>query len=136
MPSSPAVSHTVSPDRIQFRMVLTDGSGGTTLADREGKQYVLGPVVLDGTKVQSAQAEYLQDYGSWSVNVRLTSSGSAAFADITTKNVNGQMAIVVDDVVVSAPTIQAPIVGGSVEISGRFTQQEATELANHITGRG
>ena len=132
---SPTVHRTVSPERIQFRLVVTDGTGGLTLTDRDGKQYVVGEVELDGTKVTSAQASFEANYGSWVVTVRLTSAGAAEFAQLTSAHVNQQLAIVVDNVVVSAPVIQAAITDGVVQISGTFTQDDATRLADSINGR-
>jgi protein-export membrane protein SecD len=61
----------------------------------------------------------------------LASSGAQAFERATAANVNRRLAIVVDGVVVSAPTIQGPI-GESGAISGRFTQEEAGELARML----
>jgi preprotein translocase subunit SecD len=135
VPSPAPAPPTVAPENIQFRLVVTDGTGDVTLADRDGKQYVLGPVLLDGTKVESARAEFESTYATWIVTVHLTSQGATAFGQVTTDNVNGQLALVVDDVVVSAPTIQSPITGGDVQISGPFSQQDATLLANRIMGR-
>lgn len=132
---SPTANRTVSPERIQFRMVVADGTGGVSLADKDGKQYLLGPVLLDGTKVEAAKAEFMAEYSNWVVTVHLTSAGAAAFGQVTTANVNGQLAIVVDEVVVSAPTIQSPITGGAVQISGTFSQADAAALADRINGR-
>lgn len=131
----PTTARTVAPERIQFRLVVTDGTGGLTLADRDGKQYVVGEVELDGTKVMSARTDFQAQYQSWVVTVRLTSAGAAAFSQLTSAHVNEQLAIVVDDVVVSAPTIQSAINDGVVQISGNFTQDEATRLADSINGR-
>lgn len=132
---SPTTHRAVAPERIQFRMVVTDGTGGLTLADREGKQYVVGEVELDGTSVTSAHADFQAEYGSWVVNVRFTSAGAAAFAQLTSAHINEQLAIIVDNVVVSAPTIQSAIPDGAVQISGTFTQDDATRLADSINGR-
>ncbi|TDP91965.1 SecDF P1 head subdomain-containing protein [Labedaea rhizosphaerae] len=135
-PVPPTTAHrTVAPERIQFRLVVTDGTGGLTMTDRDGKQYVVGEVELDGTKVLSAHADFQAEYRSWVVTVRLTSAGAAAFGQLTSAHVNQQLAIVVDDVVVSAPTIQSAITDGVVQISGTFTQDEATGLADSINGR-
>ncbi|HEX8622199.1 MAG TPA: protein translocase subunit SecD, partial [Allosphingosinicella sp.] len=57
------------------------------------------------------------------------SRGSHAFARVTRENVGKPFAIVLDDVVLSAPNINEPILGGSAQISGSFTVQTATDLA-------
>ena len=70
------------------------------------------------------------------VNLRFNSEGAKKFADITTKfcktqtRPGRQMAIVLDDIVYSAPVLNEPIRGGSAEISGRFTPEEAAQLKN------
>lgn len=127
-------SRAVLPENVQFRLVVSDGTGGINVTDREGKPYVLGPVLLDGTKVRSARASFQADYAQWIVTLRLTSEGTDLFADVTTANVNRRLAIVVDQVVVSAPTIQAPITEGEVQVSGAFSQTDATTLAAKING--
>jgi preprotein translocase subunit SecD len=63
------------------------------------------------------------------VSIRFDGRGSKAFARITQQNVNKPFAIVLDDVVLSAPTIQEPILGGQANITGSFTAQTATDLA-------
>ena len=49
---------------------------------------------------------------------------------MTTDNVNRPIAIVLDDIVYSAPNVNGPIEGGNSEISGNFTVEEAQDLAN------
>lgn len=63
------------------------------------------------------------------VNFRLNQLGAKLFAEATTKNVGRPFAIVLDNVVISAPTIKEPIIGGSSRISGNFTIASANELA-------
>lgn len=70
------------------------------------------------------------------VSLRFNSEGAKKFADITTKfcatqtRQGRQMAIVLDDLVYSAPVLNEPIRGGSAVISGRFTVEEAAQLKN------
>jgi SecD/SecF fusion protein len=59
----------------------------------------------------------------------MTSRGGKVFAHITEKNVGRRMAIVLDDVVRSAPVIRERILGGSAQISGSFTHEDAADLA-------
>ncbi len=65
----------------------------------------------------------------WRVVFQLNSEGSAQFAEITQRLLNKQLAIVLDGVVQSAPTVQSAITGGQGEITGSFTEQEAKDLA-------
>ncbi len=66
--------------------------------------------------------------GNWMILFEFTGQGSTDFAELTGKNVNSQMAIVVDGNVMSAPTIQQQI-SGSGNITGSFTDVEAKDLA-------
>ena len=63
------------------------------------------------------------------VNFRFNIRGAQRFGQATTENVGRPLAIVLDNEVISAPTIQTPITGGSGQISGRFTVQQANNLA-------
>jgi SecD/SecF fusion protein len=63
------------------------------------------------------------------IRFELNSAGAKLFGDITEANVGRQLAIVLDGVLYSAPTIRGAIMGGSGEISGSFTPEQAQELA-------
>ena len=69
-------------------------------------------------------------FGHPEINFTLTSDGAAMFAQVTRENVRRQLAIVLDGELQSAPVINGPIEGGSGQITGRFTEQEAHALAN------
>ena len=69
------------------------------------------------------------DRGRPVVSFRFNSRGARRFARVTTNNVKKPFAIVLDREVISAPVIQEPILGGSGQISGSFTTQEAQNLA-------
>jgi preprotein translocase subunit SecD len=64
------------------------------------------------------------------VDFVLDSQGAKLFGDATTTHVGRQLAIVLDNYVQSAPVIREPITGGRGQISGRFTFEEAQDLAN------
>ncbi|MFN3945931.1 MAG: protein translocase subunit SecD [Allosphingosinicella sp.] len=63
------------------------------------------------------------------VNIRFDGEGGRRFARVTQENVGRPFAIILDDVVISAPNINEPILGGSAQISGGFTVESANELA-------
>ncbi len=63
------------------------------------------------------------------VNMSFDKRGTRLFARITKANVKRRMAIVLDGTVYSAPVIQEEIPGGSARITGRFTEEEARDLA-------
>jgi len=85
--------------------------------------------LMTGEDLVDAQTAFHPDTNAPIVNFRLTTGGARKFADITSANVNQFFAIVLDDEVISAPRIQEPILGGSGQITGQFTLQEANDLA-------
>ncbi len=86
-------------------------------------------VLMTGEMVKNAQARVGGTFNRPYVSLDLTSRGGKKFADITEKNVGRRLAIVLDDVIRSAPNINEAIYGGSAQITGRFTHEEATDLS-------
>ena len=112
-------------DRPEREVVLPEKDGAVVKA-----RYRLGPAELTGKALKTARAEF--DTGGtqgWKVNFELNEQGSKAFDDLAARNVGRQVAIVLDGVVQSAPTIQTANFGGSGEITGDFTEGEAKDLA-------
>lgn len=105
----------------------------TVACDRDGTtKYLLKPAAVVGTDVSGATATIPQTQtgtGQWTVDVTFTGSGQAKFTRLTEATVGKQVAIVLDGVVQSAPTINERI-PGNAQISGTFTQKEAQDLAN------
>ena len=98
---------------------------------RESKKPILlnSPVLMTGEMVKNAQVRIGGTFNEPYVSLDLTGRGGKIFAAITEKNVNKRLAIVLDEVVRSAPVIREKILGGSAQISGNFTHEEATDLA-------
>jgi len=94
-------------------------------------KYLLGPAVVEGTQVTDASAGTRQATGEWIVQLDFDTDGSAAWAEYTGANIGKQVGITLDGRVISAPTINQAIAGGT-EISGTFDQASATELANQL----
>jgi SecD/SecF fusion protein len=106
----------------------------TELQGRSGRPlYVLDKEPqMRGTEVASAQMRLDLDQerpGSPGVSFNLTSKGGAVFADITARNVQRRLAIVLDQRVQSAPNIRERIPGGHGSITGSFTEEEAQNLS-------
>ena len=121
----------------------TRGGGGDSpdlpfvTCDRDGSaRYILGPAEVLGTQVKKATAAIDQaGSGGWYVALDFNKEGTTKFGAITQRVVSltapqNQVAIVLDGLVVSAPRIISAIIGGSAQITGDFTQQEASDLAN------
>lgn len=107
------------------------GAGKEVLPDAENASlfYVLESVpVVTGDDLTDARPETDQN-GRPAVGFRFNPGGARAFGDYTASHIGEPFAIVLDGKVISAPTIQAHIAGGSGIITGNFTVQQATDLA-------
>lgn len=106
-----------------------------------------GTVVLDGSNVKDAQSALSQEQSGYEVNLTFDSKGGDAFYEATSKAYSGQVKSVIDGVrdnaimiildgeIISAPAVDnGPISGGSCQITGDFSQEEATQLAALIRG--
>ncbi|MFD7611150.1 protein translocase subunit SecD [Streptomyces sp. NPDC059828] len=101
------------------------------------EKYLLGPAEVDGKDVDSAAGVLDPQRGIWKVTMDFTSAGSKKFAAITGKLSQqqppmNQFAIVLDNNVVSAPSVSSTL-SGSAEITGNFTQQSAQDLGNILS---
>ena len=93
-------------------------------ASRDGK------APLDGGVVTDARVSYGNTGGNPSVSMSMNAEGANIWARLTKDNIGKQVAIVLDGMVYSYPTVNSEISGGSSEISGNFTLEEAEDLAN------
>ena len=93
-------------------------------ASRDGK------APLDGGVVTDARVSYGNTGGNPSVSMSMNAEGANVWARLTKDNIGKQVAIVLDGMVYSYPTVNSEISGGSSEISGNFTLEEAEDLAN------
>ena len=94
-----------------------------------------GTTVLEGTDVQTAQAATSADSLGNSQNVvelQLTDEGAKKFADATEENIGKRIYIIYDNQVISAPTVQSHITGGTAQITGMADREEAENLASSI----
>jgi preprotein translocase subunit SecD len=85
--------------------------------------------LMTGEDLADAQTGFDQQTSEPVVNFRLTTGGGRKFGEVTAKNVGRPFAIVLDNVVISAPVIRQAILGGSGQISGSFTVESANNLA-------
>jgi len=89
-----------------------------------------GKAPLDGGSVTDARVSYGNTGGSPSVSMSMNAEGANVWARLTKDNIGKQVAIVLDGMVYSYPTVNTEITGGSSEITGNFTLEEAEDLAN------
>lgn len=88
-----------------------------------------GEPTLQGDAIVSASSEFDNMKGNV-VNMTMSDKGARDWANITKDNLGRCIAIVLDDNVYSYPTVNTQITGGSSEITGHFTPEEANDLAN------
>jgi preprotein translocase subunit SecD len=106
-------------------------------------KFVLDQAKVLGSQIKSANATPQTSSTFWQVNLNFNGAGAKAFGDLTTQMYDqygktasplDDLAVVLDGQVVSFPSInQGPIVGGSAEIFGSFSQSQATSLANVLS---
>jgi preprotein translocase subunit SecD len=125
--------------QLTFNPVVSRGSDananpgiGNSLVpsiDEPGAFYVIetAPVVT-GEELVDAQPSFDQN-GSPAVSFRFDTTGARKFGNYTAENIGSPFAIVLDNEVISAPTIQSHIPGGSGIITGNFGVEESTNLA-------
>lgn len=89
-------------------------------------------ILMDGSNVERAQAVVDSSSGASQYAVSLKLKDASIFADITKKYLNQTVSIWMDDIMISAPTVQAEITNGEASITGNFTAEEASDLANKI----
>ncbi len=86
-------------------------------------------VAIGGESLVDSQPGFDQQNAQAIVSFRFDTRGAIIFAEITSANVGRRFAIVLDNQVITAPTIQTAITGGSGQISGSFTSESANDLA-------
>jgi protein-export membrane protein SecD len=92
--------------------------------------YVLkNQVLVTGQNLVDAQPSFDQHTGEPVVTFRFDAAGATRFGKVTSENVGLPFAIILDNKVISAPVIREPILGGTGQISGHFSVQEANDLA-------
>ena len=101
----------------------------TTKVQRKQPLLLKTPVLMTGDMVKDAQVRMGGTFNEPYVGLDLNARGAKVFGQITEKNVNRRLAIVLDKNVKSAPNIREKIMGGSAQISGNFTYEEAADLA-------
>lgn len=115
-----------SPSAIK---ISYDESGNRTVVDGEGKEAV---VICDGSDISNAQAAVDNDTKKYYVALEFNSEGEKKFAEATGRLINSQISIWLDDTLISAPKVESKITGGNASITGSFTPEEATDLAQKI----
>ncbi len=116
--------------------------------DSSGGKYALDVAKVPGTQIATAAAELSTTSNQWEVLVTLKSAGATAFANLTAEQATkyypsastneddfwlDTIAVVLDGNVTTAPETNGAIPGGTFQVTGNFTQAQATQLANVLT---
>lgn len=130
-----------SLDTAQTNVAPADEPLITCEADGTVK-YILGPVEVAGETISDATASLITSgqgvaTGGWAVNIVFNGEGTTQFGDVTKRLVvltgsQNQFAIVLDGKVISAPATNVAITDGKPQITGNFTQETATILADQL----
>lgn len=94
------------------------------VSNRDGRAPLEGDVVTDAT------TDFDQFTNAAMVSMKMNAEGAKTWARLTKENIGKSIAIVLDGYVYSYPTVNTEITGGSSQISGNFTTDEAKDLAN------
>jgi preprotein translocase subunit SecD len=127
--------------RLEFRMVTVDpapaappavppvGSEVVQYASGAGFEIVSRQVMISGDQLENATQSFDQQSGAPVVSISFNGQGAAIFSRVTREGVGKRFAMMLDGKVLSAPTINEPINGGSAQITGNYTVESANEMA-------
>ncbi len=118
-------------DEILFERVVDRSTGAVS----KRPYLVKKDAIMSGDVLQEARMEISPQTKGAEVAFKLDPTGAKIFDQATAANVGKRMAIILDNVVYSAPVIRERISGGSGVISGRFTEAEAKDLCHSPPGR-
>ncbi len=128
----PVVKNSFPPNiKFLYGMQQRDEKTGRRYFELYAIKTILGSdkAKLEGEGVQDASADYDQR-GRPAIKMQMTPTGSRTWARLTGDNIGRPIAIVLDDIVYSAPNVNGVIDGGNSEISGNFTVEEAQDLSS------
>jgi SecD/SecF fusion protein len=117
---------------LEFRLVSEGGEadGAVEFKRQEGGSVWLEPFApVEGKMLKNAAQDLSHDFMEPVVNLEFNDEGAKKFGEVTSRGVGRQLAIILDDVVLSAPVIREPIMNGDAIVSGSFTVDQARDLA-------
>jgi protein-export membrane protein SecD/preprotein translocase SecF subunit len=112
---------------LESNKKIQEGTATGTLEDP------FQPTLLTGKYLKGARVEFSQVTGEAGVALQFDGEGTKIFSDLTEKNVGKPLAIFIDGNLLSAPRVNEKISGGQAQITGKFTVQEAKDLANNLS---
>ncbi|MEO5774385.1 MAG: protein translocase subunit SecD [Sphingomicrobium sp.] len=121
------VDLTADPDQVRQGRAPA-GSEVLPMVEGGGGMAVKRRAIVSGDQLVSARQEF-DENNRPAIAFKFNVTGARKFALVTQENIGKPFAIILDDKILSAPTIQTPILGGSGQITGNFTVQSANDLA-------
>jgi protein-export membrane protein SecD len=117
--------------KLNFRLVSVNEEFGVDklISETGEKLNVSKRIIMSGENLIDAQPNFNSQSNEPTVSFTLDRLGAQKFGRTTADNVGKRLAIVLDGKIISAPSINEPITGGSGIISGNFSFQEATDLS-------
>lgn len=125
--AQPRSLYDVAP--IGYELLVMEHEDKNTGAVIETPCFVKKLPEMTGKMIKSAHVG-LGNFGDFEVCLNMTSEGANLFKNITSRNINRQLGIVLDGNLYSAPVIRTTIPDGRASITGNFSQREAFELVN------
>lgn len=128
------VDETLTPEDIQAKRIppgsrLLKETVGRPPNQQEVPIVIKERAIITGDMLEKAQGTFDQQTQLPIITFKFNTQGARRFADVTRNNVGKRFAAVLDEKVVTAPVINGPILGGSGQIEGNFTIQEANETS-------
>ncbi len=112
----------------KMKVSVKADSNVDVLMGENGSAYLLGKTYVTGKHLAKAETMFDQ-FGKAGVSIKFNAEGAKLFDEATDVNISKQIAIVLDEVVISAPVVQQRISGGEAQITGKFSTEDANKLA-------
>ena len=125
------------------RAMVTCSAEASDSAAEPPLKFILGPIEIPGTHIASASSQLGVSQGGyttgeWVVSLNFDSEGTQLFRETTTRirqlaSPRNQFAVVLDEAVITAPSVEVIIPNGEAQISGNFTRISAATLAQQLS---
>lgn len=126
-------SKSATPDpEVEKQLLGMDASTAAMLREYLANQPKYKPTTLTGKQLKKAEVQFDQRTSEPQVSLEFKEDGSKLFGELTTKYIGKQIAIYLDDQLVSAPNVNTAILDGRAVISGGFNLQQAQQLATQL----
>lgn len=107
-------------------------AGTVDRKEHDGKAYFLFPSPeLTSQHIDHAHTTY-SEYGEPCIGIQLNKAGTDIFAKLTQENIDKQLAIIYDSVILVVPTIEEPILEGSIHITGKYKIDEIEDIVHAL----